>query len=66
MHTVDAALKRHEAISADVHAGVSNSFKHWPFVRFCLVALEKSSILKQKPEFELREQGHVHLLVTYL
>ena len=24
VHAVDAALKRHEAISADVHAGVSN------------------------------------------
>ena len=31
VHAVDAALKRHEAISTDVHAGVSNSFKHWPF-----------------------------------
>ena len=38
VHAVDAALKRHEAISADVHAGVSNSFEHWPSVRFCLSA----------------------------
>ena len=38
VHAVDAALKRHEAISADVHAGVSNGFEHWPFVRFCPAA----------------------------
>ena len=32
VHAVDAALKRHEAISADVHGGVSNNLKPRPSV----------------------------------
>ena len=32
VHAVDAALKRHEAISADVHGGVSNNLEPRPSV----------------------------------
>ena len=68
VHAVDAALKRHEAISADVHAGVSNGFEPQPSVPDFVPQLNwrKIQFWNRKPEFELHEQGHVHLLVTHL
>ena len=62
VHAVDAALKRHEAISADVHGGVSNNLEPRPSVPEGSHSFgEKLNSVTESLVLRLSEQGHMSI-----